>query len=275
MSNKQITEIGIGSDPEVFLFSTIENRIISAIPYIPGSKHEPSPLKELGDHYAIQTDNVMIEFCIPPAYNSNELWNSMNKTVEYINSILPQGMIILIKASSIIDEDQLQHPQALEFGCDSDYNVWSEEVNEKANPNLVPGLRSAGGHVHVSYNDPDMETSMKLVKALDLFLGIPSVILDEDDQRKKLYGKAGAFRFKDYGIEYRSLSNFWITSQELTKFVYDGVHQACNFVSKGIEFTDEDAINIQLAINTNNKELAFQLMHKFKVKVPQAILAFD
>ena len=38
-----------------------------------------------------------------------------------------------------------------------------------------------------------------MVKLLDIFLGIPSVIIDPDKKRRKLYGKAGAFRLTKYG----------------------------------------------------------------------------
>ena len=35
--------------------------------------------------------------------------------------------------------------------------------------------------------------------------------------RRQLYGSAGRFRPTSYGIEYRTLSNFWIWDQRLTR----------------------------------------------------------
>lgn len=53
------------------------------------------------------------------------------------------------------------------------------------------------------------------VPLIDLFCGIPSVLVDRDENarfRRHLYGKAGECRLPKYGIEYRTLSNFWLKS---------------------------------------------------------------
>ena len=87
-------------------------------------------------------------------------------------------------------------------------------------------LRSCGGHVHVgTKHDP-----IHVVKAMDIYLGVPSLKLDPDKQRRKLYGKAGAFRFKSYGVEYRTLSNFWIWSKELQEWVFKQTNKALEHI---------------------------------------------
>jgi len=56
------------------------------------------------------------------------------------------------------------------------------------------------------------------IPLLDLFCGIPSVLLDISNDakiRRQLYGKAGDYRLPFHGIEYRTLSNFWIKSYPL------------------------------------------------------------
>ncbi|OYV41139.1 MAG: hypothetical protein B7Z80_02685 [Rhodospirillales bacterium 20-64-7] len=58
---------------------------------------------------------------------------------------------------------------------------------------------------------------------MDYFLGIHSLLWDKDGTRRKLYGKAGAFRPKPYGMEYRVLSNRWLDSPDLTRWVYNTV----------------------------------------------------
>ena len=53
-------------------------------------------------------------------------------------------------------------------------------------------------------------------------------------------------------MEYRVLSNFWIASQELVKYVFDGAMSAIEFVNSGKELSEEEGALIQLCINTNN-----------------------
>jgi hypothetical protein len=51
-----------------------------------------------------------------------------------------------------------------------------------------------------------------LIRLLDFFVGIPTVLLDNPEQqrqRRKQYGMAGSYRTPDHGFEYRTLSNFW------------------------------------------------------------------
>lgn len=67
------------------------------------------------------------------------------------------------------------------------------------------------GHIHLGYNDIEVpfngrihkykvdEQRARIVQAMDLFIGIPSVIMEPDNKRKELYGQAGAFRPKPYG----------------------------------------------------------------------------
>ncbi len=43
---------------------------------------------------------------------------------------------------------------------------------------------------------------------------MPAIILDKDKVRTRNYGKPGNFRPKPYGMEYRTLSNFWINDPQ-------------------------------------------------------------
>jgi hypothetical protein len=63
----------------------------------------------------------------------------------------------------------------------------------------------------------------EVVKMMDIFMGVPSILLDTDPSapaRRRLYGRAGAHRPKSYGVEYRALGNFWVQSPELTQIMY-------------------------------------------------------
>jgi len=127
-------------------------------------------------------------------------------------------------------------------------------------------MRSAGGHISIGWDNPTQEQQLDMVKAMDATVGLESVLLDFDTERKKLYGKAGCFRFREYGIEYRSLSNFWIKSDESLQWSWNTTMKAIDLInSNKIEEVKELGIYIVEAINTNNKELAQELLNKIEV----------
>ena len=131
-----------------------------------------------------------------------------------------------------------------------------EENPKPESPNK--NLRSAGGHIHVGSNlaiaDP-----INTIRAMDLFLGVPSTQLDTGTLRRELYGKAGAFRFKNYGVEYRTLSNFWIFSDNLIQWAYEGTQRALDFIHSGKEIPEDHGNLIQDCINNNNNNAYDQL----------------
>ena len=78
-----------------------------------------------------------------------------------------------------------------------------------------------------------MDTSLEIVKYLDMYLGIPSVVLDPDKKRRKLYGKAGAFRLQPWGVEYRVLSSGMMKDKKTLEFVWSGICAALNAYNEG------------------------------------------
>ena len=199
----------------------------------------------------------------------------MHDNIKYVlnwfnNEVKPKGFTFDFSASHFFDTELLQHPDAKEFGCDPDFNAWTDMPNKK--PNGDTNLRVAGGHIHVSYDNADMFDSVELVKLFDLFLGVKSVLIDKDKRRRELYGKAGSFRFKDYpdgseGFEYRTLSNFWISSIQGIEFIFSNIEKAFEMFDKGwrIEKGSVDADMIIEAINTSNEYLAKNIIKRFGI----------
>lgn len=252
----------IGADPELFL-KNHDNKLISVIGKIGGTKEEPLPI---GEGCAIQEDNVAAEFCIPPCATAKHFIESINYALSDIEK-RAEGLgltLATLTASHSFDVDQLKHPMARRFGCDPDYNAYTGKSNPRPRAQ-DKCLRSAGGHVHVG-TDKD---AMSLVKTMDLFLGVPSVILDKDEERRKLYGKAGCFRFKPYGVEYRTLSNFWIWDERTIEWVYHQVAESISFCDEfNKEFEHSNSESIVHCINNNDKELAKQLVTRFEIPMP-------
>jgi hypothetical protein len=91
--------------------------------------------------------------------------------------------------------------------------------------------------------------------------------MDTGDLRKELYGKAGAYRGKEYGVEYRSLSNYWVFDPKLTKWIWSSVDRAMDaWQLQQVDFDDEGQ-NIVAAINDNNKDLAYMLIDKYNLQL--------
>ena len=213
-----LQNVTIGADPEVFVADSTGS-VVSAIGYVGGNKVCPRPVKDGG----VQEDNVLAEFNINPAKSKMEFIHNMSSVMADLKNILESNNLQpIIIPSYKYTEDQLRQygPNALEFGCSSELNAWSNRVvtPPKAEGNT---LRTAGGHVHVGYDNPDVDTNLSLVKMLDFVIGLPSILVDTDKTRRKMYGKAGSMRHKQYGVEYRTLSNFWLNSSELMSWVYD------------------------------------------------------
>lgn len=245
-----IKNVTIGADPEVFLHNGEE--FISSEGLIGGTKYEPKYITEEG--HAVQEDNVMAEFCIPPSKTSDDFCNNIIKVLDYLSDVAElNNSVISIQPSANFSDEQLCTPQAQTFGCDPDLSVYLEDFNPTISE-IEGNIRFAGGHIHVGFDKPDFTDCIKLVKALDIFLGLPSVWLDKDTKRKKYYGTAGRFREKPYGIEYRTLSNFWLQNENKIKWAFNQVLEAVEFVNSGAfdRIKEEDIKSIQAAIDNND-----------------------
>lgn len=277
----KITLLKVGADVEEFLRDKQGNPV-PVIGLIGGSKDSPMPI--LGRQgFALQEDNVALEYNIPPASTSYEfVYNLMRIREEIDRRVAEKGLVSVREASMRFKASQLQHPQAKTFGCDPDFCVWEQKVNEK--PSLSPEaetLRTAGGHVHISFKVgkeapkfPDHVAQIEaLVMALDIYVGTPFVIMDRDMERRKLYGKAGAFRPKpEYGgLEYRVLSNHWTRSPELMGYVFDQVRDAIKTVNRK-DHPRAYFLNykqyVYEAINEGNTKSAQKLMSAFGISLP-------
>jgi hypothetical protein len=80
-----------------------------------------------------------------------------------------------------------------------------------------------------------------------------------------MYGKAGAYRTKKYGCEYRVLSNFWIQNQQFVDWCFNNIKAAMNFINSESEILPEDYDKIIAAINNSDKELSEILCKKYNV----------
>lgn len=153
--------------------------------------------------------------------------------------------------------------------CDPDLNVWLGRQNDV--PEALDNLRVSGGHIALGYENPTEEVSEEIVKAFDLFLTLPSILLDPDTERRQLYGKAGSFRFKNFGVECRALSNYWLTSELYVAWVYEQCQKVVDFINDGHTVREDLYEMLPSVINNNQKDMAKILCREFKIELPEVI----
>lgn len=261
---KPIKNVTIGADPEMFIFDTKEKKVISSIGIIPGEKGDAWRDDSWPEGFGLEIDNILAEFNIPPVTTKKEFINNMNFMKNYIREFVKKvnpNFDILCTASKIVDEDQLQSKEAKLFGCSVDYNAYTQGPNPKPQGETT-NLRSAGCHLHLGYDSPDTERSVEMIKMMDIFLGLPSVIIDRDRKRRSLYGKAGCFRLTGYGLEYRVLSAKMYDTDELMSLVWDGVEAAITSFNRGFIFDKEFSVDVVKAINKSDSRLAKKVLNK-------------
>lgn len=254
-------QILVGCDPEVFVKQGGEFK--SAHGLIKGDKKNPQKIAR----GAVQVDGMALEFNIDPAASEDEFVLNVNEVYASLKAMVPEYEVVATPVATFDPEYMKAQPEeALELGCDPDYNGWTKVANPR--PNGDRPFRTASGHVHIGWtNGQSMENaghvqqSFAAARQLDFFLGLPSLFYDADSQRRELYGKAGALRIKPYGMEYRTLSNAWLNSDKLMSWVYRNVQIAMARLIDGDDLSKQYG-DIQEIINTSNKKEAKKIMLK-------------
>ncbi|KKM73794.1 hypothetical protein LCGC14_1406820 [marine sediment metagenome] len=258
-----------GADPELMLL-TPEGKLTSAIPIVPGTKEKPHKVS-CG---AVQHDNVMAEFNVNPSGTDDEFVHNMREVLRELSDMVTPH-ILIARASANFPKEALQDEIAQVFGCDPDFDSWTLQMNAIDGTAALETFRSAGGHFHIGEKAATKEMlqdpygKVEVVKMLDIFQGIVSIAIDDDrtaPKRRKLYGRAGAHRPKDYGVEYRALGNFWVRSPVLVQMMYELADRAVALTLDGksteiIKSIGED--EIQRVINESDKKAAKKIVTDF------------
>jgi hypothetical protein len=226
-----------GCDPEAFVLNTKTGKHVTAEGLIPGTKTDPHPVK----HGAIQVDGMAAEFNIDPVDNFKDFNRNIQAVINQLQKMLPPDHVLDFIPSVVFDEKifNASPDKAKELGCSPDFNAWTGDVNPPPAGADNPCLRTASGHIHVGWTeDGDLTDEQHLmncrdlVKQFDWYLGGWSTTVDTDPTRRQLYGRAGACRYKTYGVEYRVLSNFWVVSRERRLAVWNRMQLAIEAMAK-------------------------------------------
>ena len=261
----------IGQDTELFLRRG--NNFISAYGVIPGSKANPYPVKK----GAVQVDGMALEFNTNPAKTFNQFKVNINTVLSRLQDMIPNDCEMIVCPTVHFDSQYIedQPTEATALGCDPDFNAYTEEMNLP--PQASKTMRTAAGHIHLGWaenknveDSSHMSDCITLVKQLDYYLGIPSLLHDADLERRQMYGKAGSFRPKPYGVEYRVLSNYWITKEVYMKEVFVNCWKAVQNLDRKNNWPDifstENFISAEEVINTSNVEEAVRIMDRMNLR---------
>ena len=200
----------------------MNNKPISGVGLIGGTKKNGVPISSKTQGCLKEEDNVGCEFTVPPvdfkdANSVLTLRNYITDCIYYTNTDLKSKGLRLANVSSLdYDDEQLNSETAQRFGCEASYDIYTNTVSKRPTPTEVGSLRSFGFHIHLGLESSSIEMSPrergehsdKIIFLCDLFLGLPSIILDADEKRRKIYGNLGDHRFTSYGLEYRTLGGY-------------------------------------------------------------------
>lgn len=260
----------IGADPEIFVR---KNGVpVSAHGLVAGTKKEPLKTS-LG---AVQVDGMALEFNIDPTpIEDFEGFNlKIVKTIADLRELVP-GYNFNIEPVQEFDPEYMakQPDEAKELGCDPDFNAYTKTANPR--PDGDRPFRTGAGHIHIGWgadiptdNEEHIDICASFIKMCDATVGMYMTLIDRDPRRRDLYGKAGAFRPKPYGVEYRTPSNVWIRNRDRRNMIHYFVRLAVSHMQNGRGVAaaagwPEEAI--REIIDTGNVEIAEKIvMHHLR-----------
>lgn len=274
----------LGADPEFFFKQ--EGRVIGSEKVIPkeGFRAKGRDYNNEEVEYGapiIVIDGVQAEFN-PEASDCRETFSNGLRTcfMRLDETIRGKKVEVDFGAAVNVDEEELGSlsEENQQFGCSPSFNTYGQaDMTIKDASTYLH--RSAGGHIHLGthYANPQGEilrSPERVVPILDIVLGNTCVLLDRDlgnVERRKNYGRAGEYRTPQHGLEYRTLSNFWLRSYPLASFVLGlarfAVHVAADEAASKKLLSLVSLEDIENAINKNDFELAQRNFNKIRAFV--------
>lgn len=255
------TSVAVGADPEFFV--KIGNEFISGHDFPCGTKTHP---RKTANGF-VQCDGTALELNVEPAFTPSQFVLNFRGAVNDLNSIVYEWSkkhnrecYLVAEPIALFKKDVFDRLPlyAKALGCEPDYNAYTGEPNPKPADVETDDyrFRTGAGHLHIGWTEKaegfmHMDKCMKLVRQLDFTVGLVTLLFDDDPRRRSLYGKAGAFRPKPYGLEYRVPSNAWCKSEVLAKTMYQGCIKAICLLNEGEDLNTQTEGLARDCINNN------------------------
>ena len=261
----------VGSDPELFVRKTPNYKTVTGAEKLLDEGAITAP----NGYGKVIIDGVQLE--LNPKYST-----CRESHAAFIAELIrlsaeqakKKGMVLDFSVGQRITPTELRtlKPENQKFGCSESFNANESPIDLGMIDATKVYTRYAGGHIHIGgdwvpkimKSHPDL-----VIRLCDAIAGNTMVLFDRDPanvERRKLYGRAGEYRLPTCGVEYRTLSNFWMSNYQMYSLAFALVRLAVNAAST--EKAAADALNdiytevtpdeIVRAINENDYDLAFK-----------------
>lgn len=228
----------LGGDPEFFIVDKTDNTPIPASMVLQHDKRSKTPA-----FYDGLCAEINFEASTCRQGIGENIKNSMYRLIDRLKEInrqdsssIREGQKLNLDLSfsptiKFTEEmfSKLEDSQK-EFGCDPCVNIYGADRLYLDGSTTLD--RFGGGHIHMSIvntNNRPAKTILhtrvyELIYLMDLIVGLPLVILSSEPEkeaaRRKMYGKAGDFRFQEWGVEYRTPSCSYYRHPSLVSLIF-------------------------------------------------------
>jgi hypothetical protein len=260
-----------GADPEIFVVDK-NGIIIPAFSFLPTQKVAKAKHTAGGAYFnsygvplLVYNDGFQAEFTVTPGgcHSSvvDSIQNQMKTLLMAARKAVPGARL---DCSSTLDIPE--HLMAMasktdsQLGCAPSNNAYGLQGRPIANGREIP-MRWAGWHLHASASHERLMTpnmANNAAKACDLFVGIASVSLFGDKERKErrqYYGMPGEYRLPAHGFEYRSVSGLMGYHPVWTQLLMDTFRWAFqvgyNNLLKHTSFKEEEVVKAIIESDVN------------------------
>jgi len=153
----------------------------------------------------------------------------------------PYGYKLVAKSSARYELEELDNEIAKLFGCDPSFCTYTNGITIVPGANDVDNLRCSGFHIHFGWESKFREEDYKkFIMLCDIFLGLPSLIVDKDKERRLIYGSLGDYRLPEHGVEYRTMGS--------GMYKYPGIiNEGINMIKRVIQIDAMDYVLTSLS----------------------------
>lgn len=247
----------ISTDVEGFIRSP-KGDYIPAERVLGGSKGNA---QAVGKGVVAHPDNVMAEFALAGPCKPENFQDRVQSAVRLLRKHIHPLDIMFSPCVEFSDDWLKKAKLAEEIGCEPDWQ--GDCMRISITTEQLGNYRGAGGHLHFDLNSqisPDYAATV-----CDCTVGLAAVAYGEKQgRRRQFYGLPSLYRPKPYGLEYRTLSNWWVENSpkeffSLIKRLAYALEKVNELVLILPQMYHEQSVE---AIETENQELANKTLTK-------------